>query len=1092
MLRGVSGRLLSGSFVHGVLPSLACFAPAPADVRRSLDGWWQRCEAALGPASSVRAVADIAALPLLRLLQFEVDARRDDDGMCLIRLAAGDATLTAAVWPWSEGLSHAWRPSVLAAVAADSRWCFCIDGRTLRLVDARHTWSREYLDIDLAALAGEPAVQDAVWSLLRAEACGGGVPLLDRAVDLSRRHGADVCRALGAGVLDALRLLVGGISRRSRRPAAVVFEQSLTVLYRVLFLLFAEARGAVPLWHPVYRDRYSLEAIVSSILAGDTCRGLWHALRAISRLAHAGCTTGELRVTAFNGRLFSPAQAAAFDAAPLPDTVMRQAVAALGIRPATRRSPPARIAYRELDVEQLGAVYERVLEYDPVREDGALTLARTSDARKSTGAFYTPRAVTAHLVRRTLEPLVRGRTAQQILALRILDPAMGSGAFLVAACRFLAAAAEEALIDEGVWHAHDITPAERDELRRDVAARCLYGVDLNPMAVQLARLSLWLATLAADKPLSFFDHHLVVGDSLIGATPDDTMRRRRRGGGRRDEPLPLFDQQSLSTTLEGARRVRMQLSADPDDSAAAVQQKERMLAAMRDGSLRGWERALDLWCACWFWPGGDGPDYATAAELGRHVLGVPAALPPHIARQLIERADAIAAERRFLHWPLAFPEVFVDAQGAPLAAPGFDAVIGNPPWDMVRGDSGEAEARSGRREDARAFTRFVRDSGIYHADGRGHVNRYQLFVERALQLTRTGGRLGFVLPSGMMGDTGAGPLRRRLFDAAAVDAITGIDNRDAIFPIHRGLRFVLLTCTPGAPTTQAHCRFGITHPDQLEPAGGAAPLVITRAFLSRISGDDDLGVPELASLRDLRVVEKITASCPRLGAAAGWSAHFGRELNASDDRSSFAAWTGDATARPVVEGKQIEPFRVALDRCRWQLRKDAPWRTAVPRRVRLAYRDVASAGNRLTLIAALLPARAVSTHTLFCLKPALPPGTQDVLCALLNSFVANYLVRLRVSTHVTASLMARLPVPVLAEEEAAFQQLGALARALMRGRGPVEEADEYAELQGLAAYAYGLNTEEFAHVLATFPLVSGAVRERALAWLHAITRAGQG
>ena len=199
----------------------------------------------------------------------------------------------------------------------------------------------------------------------------------------------------------------------------------------------------------------------------------------------------------------------------------------------------ARIAYRDLDVEQLGAVYERVLEYEP--SPGA-TLVRTREVRKSSGTFYTPRALTGFLVRRTLAPLVKSRSAEEILRLRILDPAMGSGAFLVAACRYLSAVAEEALIEEGTWHAHDVTAADRAALRRDVASRCLFGVDLNPMAVQLARLSLWLATLATDKPLSFLDHHLVTGNSLVGASPDD-LRRQPGGGaarGRRHRGAPAI------------------------------------------------------------------------------------------------------------------------------------------------------------------------------------------------------------------------------------------------------------------------------------------------------------------------------------------------------------------------------------------------------------------------------------------------------------------------------------------------------------------------------------------------------------------------
>src|SRR4029453_13310893 len=294
-----------------------------------------------------------------------------------------------------------------------------------------------------------------------ANAITGDPPLIDRVVDLSRRHGVQVCRVLGDGVLDALALVVGALAadtRRARGRAAampVLFEQSLTVLYRVLFLLFAEARGLLPVWHPVYRDRYSLDTIVTALLRGQRYRGLWLAVQAISRLAHAGCSAGELRVTAFNGRLFSPSQADAFDRTPIPDAVMAQAVGGGSTTPirgtSTQTCPTnvrgrARIVYRDLDVEQLGAVYERVLEYEP--SPGA-TLVRTREVRKASGTFYTPRPLTGFLVRQTLAPLVKGRSAEEILRLRILDPAMGSGAFLLAACRYLSVVAEQARIAEG-------------------------------------------------------------------------------------------------------------------------------------------------------------------------------------------------------------------------------------------------------------------------------------------------------------------------------------------------------------------------------------------------------------------------------------------------------------------------------------------------------------------------------------------------------------------------------------------------------------------------------------------------------------------
>jgi hypothetical protein len=1082
MAAGIRGRLITATFAKTLLHTLPGVTAPPSHFAAALDGWGHRRHETVGPASSVRTIADAVIAPLLAMLGFAVRSRDDDTSRVLLIASCGDGSIPALVVGWDEPLRQAWRATVLGAVRADRRWCFCSNGRALRIVDAHQTWSREYLEFDLALLPVDPEAQRVLWGLVRAEACAAVPPLLDAAVVASARQGVAVCRALGEGVLDALTFLVQAFAAGRAVPAAA-FEQSLTIVYRLLFLLFAEARGLVPVWHPVYRDRYTIESIVSTLVSGRRYRGLSQTLQAISRLAHDGCSAGELKVTAFNGRLFAPARPPVFDRVRLDDRVMAHAVLAISTTTAAGTAGRSRIAYRDLDVEQLGAVYEHVLEYEPA-SSGPAVLDRTRDVRRSTGTFYTPRAVTDYLVRHTLAPLTAGRSSDDLLALRILDPAMGSGAFLVAACRHLADAVEEARVREGAWHPGDVTPADRAMLRRDIALRCLFGVDLNPMAVQLARLSIWLASLAADKPLTFLDHHLVAGNSLLGASLDDLRRQPSRGGGARrtSHGLPLFDSSEFAPVIQDAIRTRLRLTSEPDDAVAVVHRKERDLAALsaHGAPLRSWARVLDLWCAGWFWDEGDPPSAGVAADMCDYFLHRRCTLPGHIAAAFAEKTDVVSARHRFLHWHLAFPEVFADQHGEALANPGFDAIVGNPPWDMVRGDSGDAHVRPDRREDARRLTDFVREAGVYQVAARSHVNRYQLFLERALQLTRRGGRVGLVLPSGLASDSGSAGLRIHLFDRAEIDSITGLDNRHGLFPIHRSVRFVLLTGTVGRPTTQIACRFGLSRNEELEaPGEAAAPsLMLTRRLLSRLSGDDNLAVPELTTSHDLAIVEKIGAAVPALGAAGGWHVQFGRELNATDDREAFVPYSGSAWARPVLEGKQIEPFRSFPDRARLELSSESLTSRRVPRRARLAYRDVASATNRLTLIAAIVPARCVTTHTLFCLKTPLPLDNQHVLCALLNSFVANYLVRLRVTTHVTASLLARLPVPPVSSHEAVFRQLASLSRMLSAGTSAAEDAPQYAELQAIVATLYHLTSSEFAHILDTFPLVPTETRSR--------------
>jgi hypothetical protein len=244
-----------------------------------------------------------------------------------------------------------------------------------------------------------------------------------------------------------------------------------------------------------------------------------------------------------------------------------------------------------------------------------------------------------------------------------------------------------------------------------------------------------------------------------------------------------------------------------------------------------------------------------------------------------------------------------------------------------------------------------------------------------------------------------------------------------------------------------------------------------------------MAIPDLPEPRDAQLVEALSAAHPGLSEPHGWHVAFGRELNATDDRACWAIGGAEAPPRgtlPVIEGKHIDPFVVRLDRVTKHAAAAAV-RTRISgatiSRSRLAYREVAAATNRLTLIAAILPARTISVHTVFCLRTSLPLDEQDVLCALLNSFVANYLVRRWVTTHVTASIVARLPAPRPARGTHHF---GELARLAARARAGDTSGDLMARLQATAARAYGVTGDDFAHIVRSFPLIPAGDREAAI------------
>nr|UXE45172.1 hypothetical protein Hi04_10k_c446_00002 [uncultured bacterium] len=894
MLPGFAGHLVSEAFLEGRLNDGSSPDPdqatAAARARRSLAGW-QYARASMGPASSLRTILTVGAEPLAAALGFDSVAGvtvLDSAMAATLRGSSGVATLLVA--PWGGRLDPLWRIAVSEAMKRSSAWCLLFNGTHLRIVDATRLFARRYTEFDLEQALDDGRVFEALWTLAHARALGSDAGAsrsshsLRALVDRSDRHASGVCRALQQNVLSASAEVLAALTAGRRLPNSAdglndAFEQALTIVYRLVFLLFAEARALVPIWHPVYRESYSLEALRTLVEGTRTAEGIWDALRAITRLAHVGCLAGDLKVTPFNGRLFAPARTPLAERQELDDEAAQRAVLALSTR-RSDRGGRERIAYRDLGVEQLGAVYETVLDYEPVRTPH-LTLRPGSGVRKATGTFYTPQPIADYLVRRTLGPLVHDASPERILELRIVDPSMGSGAFLVAACRFLAGAYESALVQAGSCYPGDIGDPERASFRRTIAERCLYGVDLNPMAVQLARLSLWLATLAVDRPLSFLDHRLQVGDSLLGVwlsalrrTPGGT-RTRRAGAGR--DRLP-FDEPRFQHALHEALPVRFSLESIPNDTVEAVRSKERAFAALsrRDSWIGRWKRIADLWCATWLAADPRALPPEAFGALSDAILTTQPTLPPHAIERYLRTSDDIAQRRRLFHWELEFPEVFFAEDGKRLPHGGFDAVLGNPPWEMMRADGDQRPPQPGR-DKMRAALRFTRDAGLYAAQSAGHANCYQLFLERSLALCRGEGRVGLVLPSGIATDGGSAPLRRLLVNKTRIDALVGIDNHRGVFPIHRSVRFLLLTAAAGGSTDNIACRLGLDDPAKLEAIGDESaelaspfPIRLSVRFLQRVAGDD-LTIPWVQTKADVAILERAASLFLPLGDAGGWN-----------------------------------------------------------------------------------------------------------------------------------------------------------------------------------------------------------------------------
>ena len=366
-----------------------------------------------------------------------------------------------------------------------------------------------------------------------------------------------------------------------------------------------------------------------------------------------------------------------------------------------------------------------------------------------------------------------------------------------------------------------------------------------------------------------------------------------------------------------------------------------------------------------------------------------------------------------------------------------------------------------------------------------------MFFERGLRLLRGGGRCALIVPSGFATDQQCGPLRRRLLERTVVDTFTTVDNHDGIFPIHRSLKFLLLTFTAGGATAAVPMRSGVRSCETLDRVPDAGidrdAVLLQKTLIERISGEG-LELPDLRCEEDVRIVSGITFRVPASSDPAGWNIHFGRELNATDDKPHFTAGPG----LPIVEGKHLRPFGVDACPVRFRIPQRAAAVLLDPARTfgrdRLAYRDVASPTNRTTLIAAIVPRNVVTTHTVFCVKEGLEPEEQHFLCGILNSYVANYLVRMRVGTHVTTAIVARLPIPKPERSHPLFTGIASVARSLAAQWNPADDR----RLNAMAGYLYGLDQAGFARVVSTFPLIDAAERSAAVAEFERIASKASG
>jgi very-short-patch-repair endonuclease len=761
-------------------------------------------------------------------------------------------------------------------------WGIVTNGLTLRLLrDSTYVRRQAYVEFDLKQILEEQRFNDFAIlfrllhrSRLPQTAELAGDCLLEKYYQQALEQGGRVRERLREGVEECIRLLANGFlahPKNQRLRARLLsdprelYRQLLRLVYRFLFLLVSEERGLMSS-AALYREHYSvtrLRRFLDRQSAQDEHEDLWCSLRVLWRVLSQEELAELLGAAPLNGELFAPLE---LDECSLSNRDLLQAFSHLAYYRENPTSPLRRVNYAALDVEELGSVYESLLDYQPqiVTGQGAprFELSYGSE-RKSTGSYYTPPELVAELIRSALEPVIEERLKaarppeekeQAILSIRVCDPACGSGHFLLAAARRLGK--ELAKIRTGE---EEPAPERVREAIRDVVAHCIYGVDKNPLAVELCRVALWLEAHCAGKPLTFLDHHIKCGDSLVGVLdlailekgiPDEAFtpvsadskeaarslkqRNRTECQSLQTGQLSLaFDTDQVVAELS---QERQKLEAIPDNSPAEVSRKQQLYSRYcQDPQHQKLVEACNLWTAAFFQP--LIPDFSMAIT----TQAVADRLQERTPSQALATAQALAVENRFFHWPLEFPEVFESG--------GFDVILGNPPWERIKLQEEEffavrdpqiaraANAAARKRliaalpqtnpdlwhdyqralHGAESTSRFLRGSGQYPLAGRGDINTYSVFAERVRNLLSPRGRAGIIVPTGIATDATNQFFFADLVEQGQLASLFDFENREALFPgVHRSYKFCLLTLTGGrTPTDATTFTFFATHADHL-------------------------------------------------------------------------------------------------------------------------------------------------------------------------------------------------------------------------------------------------------------------------------------
>jgi len=758
----------------------------------------------------------------------------------------------------------------LLNVSQDRLWGLVSNGLQLRILrDSEAITRQAYVEFDLEEMMDGEVYSDFVvlWLVGHQSRLEGDRPSDcwiekwsqhateqgTRALNRLREGVEAAITALGRGYLShpANRDLLDGL-RSGSLDRQAYYRELLRLVYRLIFLMVAEDRD---LLHPpdapasaraIYANHYSVARMrrLAESRRGSAHSDLYEVLNLVMNALGKEGGLDALGLPALGSFLWHTEAVAHLAKCQLRNRDLLEAIRALAFT-ADGRIRRA-VDYRNLGSEELGSVYESLLELHPQVNLDAATFSLTTAGgheRKLTGSYYTPTSLITSLLDSALEPvLAEATTETAILDLKVVDPACGSGHFLIAAAHRIA----KKLAALRTGDSEPAPEAVRHALR-DVIGHCIYGVDMNDMAVELCKVSLWMEALDPGRPLSFLDHRIVLGNALLGATPallmngipDDAFKpiegddpevarslKRRNHQEVAGQTLLAFAGEALATEIAGKRAA--ELDALPDEALSSVIEKEnRYRELLASSEIERARLAADAWCTAFVAPKVRGAPEVT--ENGRHRL----ANDPGSASSILGQAvRALAAEYGFMHWHLAFPGVFwvptdeaeLDNQSTGWSG-GFDLVLGNPPWERVKlqehewfsGRDREIAELAGAKRKARigelrsdnptlhsayeaavrhaeGVGHLLRDSGRFPLCGRGDVNTYSVFAELMRTLLSPKGRAGIIVPTGIATDDTTKDFFADLVKSRNLASLYDFENRAGLFPsVDSRYKFCLLT-----------------------------------------------------------------------------------------------------------------------------------------------------------------------------------------------------------------------------------------------------------------------------------------------------------